>query len=144
MRKWILALLLACCVGTAFGQASSPTPILPNTVMWSPSPIDPAVLSAWFIGGPESRGMYALRVKIASGTKLPPHTHPDERLIVVLSGTIYVGFGETIDESKVVVIPEGGMYVVASGVSHYVWAKDGDATYQESGVGPTGTVFIKH
>jgi len=144
MRNRIPALLLACLVGTAFGQTGSPTPILPDTVKWSPSPIGPVLMSAWLIGAPESHGMYVQRIKIACGAKLPPHTHPDERFIVVLSGTIHVGFGETIDESKVVAIPESGMYVAPAGVPHYVWAKDGDAVYQESGVGPTETVFIKH
>ena len=75
--------------------------------------------------------------------KIAPHTHPDERISVVLSGTIYVGFGEVFDERNVVAIPAAGMYVAPAGVAHYVWAKDGDATYQESGIGPTAVNFIK-
>jgi uncharacterized RmlC-like cupin family protein len=62
---------------------------------------------------------------------------------VVLSGSIHVGFGELFDERKVVVIPTGGVYVAPAGVPHYVWAKDGDAVYQESGFGPTATEFVK-
>jgi quercetin dioxygenase-like cupin family protein len=76
------------------------------------------------------------------GGKIPPHTHPDERNSTVLSGTIYLGFGDTFDESNVVAIPTGAVYATPANVPHYVWAKDGDAIYQESGVGPTGTSFI--
>ncbi len=60
----------------------------------------------------------------------------------MLAGTLYVGFGETFDETKVVTIPTGAVYVAPANVPHYVWAKDGEAMYQEAGVGPTGTSFI--
>jgi hypothetical protein len=61
----------------------------------------------------------------------------------VLAGTLYVGFGENFDESRVVAIPAGAVYVTPANISHYVWAKEGDAIYQEAGVGPTGTSFMQ-
>lgn len=82
-------------------------------------------------------------MKLASGGKIPPHTHPDERNSTVLSGTIYVGFGAVFDESKVVAVPTGGVYVAPANQPHYIWVKDGDTIYQESGVGPTATVAGK-
>ena len=51
--------------------------------------------------------------------------------------------GETFDESNLVAIPTGAVFVTPANVPHYVWARDGEAIYQESGVGPTGTSFIK-
>jgi len=60
----------------------------------------------------------------------------------VLSGTLYVGFGETFDETKVVAIPSGAVYVAPAEVPHYIWAKEGEVWYQEMGMGPIGTVFI--
>ena len=42
-----------------------------------------------------------------------------------------------------VVIPAGAVYVTPAHVPHYIWAKDGEALYQESGIGPTATVIIK-
>ena len=68
--------------------------------------------------------------------------HPDERSSTVLSGTIYVGFGEIFDEARLVAIPAGAVYVAPANVPHYVWAKDGEAVYQEAGVGPTATTII--
>ncbi len=81
-------------------------------------------------------------MKLAAGGRIPPHTHPDERNSTVLAGTLYVGFGEDFDESKTVAIPAGAVYVTPANTPHYVWAKEGDAIYQEAGVGPTGTSFI--
>ena len=143
MRRSILVAILGCVVGSTSGQVSLPTPILPSTVKWSPSTATPGLESAWFVGAPEKQGIYAQRVRLPAGAKIAPHTHPDERFSVVLSGTIYVGFGEVFDEQSVAAIPAGGMYIAPAGVPHYVWAKDGDATYQESGIGPTAVNFIK-
>lgn len=80
---------------------------------------------------------------LQQGGKIPVHTHPDTRYSTVLSGTLYVGFGETFDESTLVVVPTGAVYVAPAGVKHYLYAKDGDVEYQEGGVGPTATVIQK-
>ncbi len=140
----VLVLLVAVLVvSLAFAQSTGPTPILPGTVHWVASPIAPGLEGAWFVGAENRPGVYVFRVKIPAGAVIPPHTHPDERNSTVLSGTIYVGFGETFDKSKAVAIPAGGMYVAPANVPHFVWAKDGDAVYQESGIGPTATNVIR-
>ncbi len=74
---------------------------------------------------------------------MPPHSHPDARQTTVLRGTLYVGFGDAFDERAVVAVPAEGVYVVPAGVAHYVWAKDADVMYQETGVGPTATTPIR-
>ena len=86
--------------------------------------------------------VYCVRVKLAAGGRIPPHTHPDGRNSTVLQGVLYVGFGRTFDESKVVAIPTGAICVIPADVPHHVWAKDGDVVYQEAGVGITRTIFI--
>jgi len=144
MRKYVLTALLVATVSSALAQSTSLKPILSDTIRWESSPVAPGLQVAWLLGTADKAGLYAQRVKLASGSKIPPHTHPDERVSTVLSGTIYVGFGENFDEKSVVAIPAGGMYVAPAGSPHYVWAKDGDAIYQESGIGPTGTNIIKH
>jgi quercetin dioxygenase-like cupin family protein len=136
-------LLLLGTASIALAQNNSPTPILPDTIKWQSSPVAPGVQNAWFVGSPDKPRLYAVRVKLPAGSKIPPHTHPDERFSIVLSRTIYVGFGENFDETNVVAIPTGGMYVAPAGLPHYVWAKDGDAMYQESAIGPTATNIIK-
>ena len=125
----------------AIAQANGPSPVLPDQLVWT-SP-RPGVQLAWVVGADKTAGPYILRVKLAAGALVPPHTHPDERNSTVLTGTIYVGFGDSVDKLQMVAIPVGGVYVAPAGVAHYIWAKDGEATYQESGVGPTATITIK-
>ena len=124
-------------------QSNAPAPVLPDSIRWV-SPVNVSGLqAAWILGAEQNSGPYIIRVKLATGARIAPHTHPDERNSTVLAGTIYVGFGETFDETRVVAIPTGAVYVAPANVPHYVWARDADAMYQEAGVGPTGTSFIK-
>ena len=143
--KRLLALLLLCggLVATAAAQSEVPTPILPDRLHWQGPPQIPALKAAWVLGTEQKPGPYILRVRLAASGLIPPHTHPDQRNTTVLSGTIYVGFGETFDADKVVVIPTGAVYVAPAEVPHYIWAKDGNAEYQEAGVGLTATVMLK-
>lgn len=138
-----LILLLFVFSRAVIAQSNAPTPILPDSLRWAGPPNIPALKAAWVLGADQKPGPYLLRVRLAANGRIPPHTHPDERSSTVLSGMIYVGFGETFDESKVVALPTGAVYVAPANVPHYVWAKDGDAEYQEAGVGPTGTAILK-
>lgn len=124
----------------AAAQDARPVPVLPQALTWSGPPDNPLLKTSWVVGAEKQPGAYLIRVKLGAGGRIAPHSHPDQRVSTVLSGTIYVGFGSTFDEAKVVAIPTGGVYVAPANVPHYVWAKDGPAQYQESGIGPTGTL----
>ena len=128
--------------GLAIAQSETPIALVPEHFSWRSLPDNPALESAWVLGdGKESRP-YILRVKLAAGGRISPHTHPDERNSTVLQGVLYVGFGRTFDESKVVAIPTGAVCVIPANLQHYVWARDGEGIYQEAGVGVNRTVFI--
>lgn len=140
-----------CCAGAALVDTASvatsddattdiPKPINPASMVWRSVPNNSALRVAWVLGAEQQPGPYLLRVQLASGGKIPPHTHPDVRNSTVLSGTLYVGFGATFDAAKTVAITTGGVYVAPANVPHYLWAKDGDVMYQESGVAPTATI----
>ncbi|MFM7540996.1 MAG: cupin domain-containing protein [Planctomycetota bacterium] len=119
-----------------------PMPLRPESFKWADSPVAKGFRAAWVLGQEKAPGPYILRVKASKGARLEPHSHPDERQTTVLSGTIWVGFGERFDESRMVEIPAGAVLVVPARTPHFVWARQGDAEYQETGVGPTGTVFV--
>lgn len=120
-----------------------PQPLLPEQARWFSPPAVPALRAAWLVGAEQAAGPYLLRVRLAAGGRFPPHTHPDTRYTTVLSGTLYVGFGERADETAVVAVPAGAIYEAPAGVPHWVWAKDGDVEYQESGIAPTATRVLR-
>lgn len=130
--------------GLAAAQGDAPRPISPDKLRWISPPAVPGLQATWMLGSERGSGLYLLRVKLAQGTKVPLHTHPDERNTTVLSGTLYVGFGRSIAKDKMVAVPAGSVYVAPANVPHYLWARDGEVVYQESGIGPTATEIIKH
>lgn len=144
MKRWLALLVFSAgFIAQATAQSDVPTPILPDRLHWAGPPQLPALQAAWVLGSEQKPGPYILRVRLAANGLIPAHTHPDERHTTVLSGTIYVGFGEAFDASKVVAVPAGAVYVAPANVPHYIWARDGDAEYQESGGGQTATVMLK-
>jgi quercetin dioxygenase-like cupin family protein len=146
MESW-LAILMTAFVAAgpshAFAQGAAPAVIGAEGVKWMSPPNLPGVQGAWLLGSQDKPGLYHFRVRLAAGARIPPHTHPDERSTTVMSGTILVGFGDTFDESRMVAVPAGSFYVAPAGVAHYLWARDGAATYQESGIGPSATNMLR-
>lgn len=138
MHGAMIALTVALLSGAVAAQ-TPPQPLRPEQATWFSPPTVPALKAAWLVGSEHGTGSYLLRVRLAAGGRFPPHTHPDTRYTTVLSGTLYVGFGERVDETAVVAVPAGAIYEAPAGEPHWVWAKDGDVEYQESGVAPTAT-----
>jgi quercetin dioxygenase-like cupin family protein len=145
MKRHALLAILALGVLTLGmpARCEPPLPILPDALSWLSPPGNPAVQGAWVLGDEHSPGPYILRVRLAADGRIAPHTHPDTRNTTVLSGTLYVGFGTVFDESAMVALPPGSVYVAPAGLAHFVRAKDGATLYQEAGVGPTATVPVE-
>jgi quercetin dioxygenase-like cupin family protein len=127
--------------GVAAAGELRPAPVLPDSLRWASPPGIPAVTAAWMLGAERAAGPYVLRVRLTAGGRIPPHAHPDARHTTVLSGTLYVGFGRESDDQLLVAVPTGAVYVAPANVPHFLLARDGEVVYQESGVGPTGTVL---
>lgn len=121
--------------------AEAPEPLTPDQFSWSSPPGLDYLKGAWVIGSEAEPGVYAFRVRLAEGGRIAVHTHPDERFTTVLTGTLLVGFDTTFDEENMVHVAAGSVYVAPADTPHYLWARDGDVEYQESGTGPTATQF---
>ena len=74
----------------------------PDTLKWGPAPpaypkgAEFAIIS----GNPGQEGPFVLRIKAPAGYKVPPHVHPADENVTVLSGTFNFGMGEKFDEAK--------------------------------------------
>jgi len=94
------------------------------------------------VGEPAKPGPYAVRTRLPAGLRLQPHTHPDSRIVLVVAGTFYVGYGERFDEAKLTALPPGSVFTEPAGEAHFSWAKDGEVTLHATGVGPTATTRV--
>jgi quercetin dioxygenase-like cupin family protein len=117
----------------------SPEVHRPADASWTAAPDAPALRTAWLMGRESEGGPYAVHFRLAQGGRVAVHAHPDQRLTTVLNGILYVGFGSIFDETRMLAVPAGAIFVVPSDQLHYLWAQDGDVEFQESGFGPSAT-----
>lgn len=75
-------------------------------------------------GDPSKAGPFAVRVMFPENYKVPAHWHPSYENVVVLEGTLYMGSGEKLDESKGMALNAGGYSAIPAKSPHYVFTKD--------------------
>jgi quercetin dioxygenase-like cupin family protein len=122
----------------ACAQQAEATAVLPESLKWNPTPF-PDVTVAVVAGNPMASGVYAILAKYRAGGRSAPHTHPDQRVVTVLSGTYYSGVGAVFDETKLRPLHSGSVLIVPANTPHYALAMDGETIVQEVGTGPTAT-----
>jgi len=76
-----------------------------------------------------------MRLKLPAGARLPPHTHPADERVTVISGSVHVALGDTFDAAKGIVVTAGGFYVNPTPLPHYLWT-DEECVIQVTGIGP--------
>ncbi|MDB5897335.1 MAG: cupin 2 protein [Ramlibacter sp.] len=74
--------------------------------------------------------MYVTRTRVPAGFHQAPGPQQFDRVGTVLSGTLYVTFGQRFDEQNVVAIEQGRIWTIPAHVSCFLWAKEGDVIVQ--------------
>lgn len=98
-------------------------------------------VSATFLTGSfDAEGLYAANSVMERGAVFPPHAHPDDRLSVVMEGTMYLGTGGEADPGGETAYPAGTAVLTRAGTFHWMAARDGDVRILEIGSGPSGTI----
>ncbi len=103
--------------------------------MDAPPSLPPGAQFAVLAGNPGSPGLYTIRLKMPSGYKIPPHTHPTAENVTVISGAMSFGMGDRFDESAGKKIKAGGFASMPAGMKHFGWAS-GPTVVQVHGAGP--------
>ena len=108
-----------------------------ESVVWGDAPpaLPKGAKLAVISGDPSKPGPFVVRVQFPAGAKVPPHWHPTDENVTVLSGTMSVGMGETWDDAKMQSFTAGSYAVFPAQSRHYVQAKTA-ATVQISAIGP--------
>jgi quercetin dioxygenase-like cupin family protein len=92
--------------------------------------------TAVLFGDPAKPGPYVVRLRWLPGNMSRPHSHPNDRFFVVISGTWWLGSGEKYDPASTVPVPPGTYVIHHAGQVHYDGAKDEPAVIQVWGMGP--------
>jgi quercetin dioxygenase-like cupin family protein len=141
MQRPLVAISLIALVSTV-ALAQEPT-VLPqaDAAKYAPAPFPPGSQQAIIVGNPKNAEAYIIRVKLPKGTKVAPHTHPNDENVTVISGTFHIGVGEKFDEAKGQAVKAGGLVSVPKGRPHFAWVSE-DSVIQLHGVGPAGATFV--
>ncbi len=122
--------------------ATAPVILTPATAKWQPAPGFKGFQMAAIVGDSSKAGTYyAYFLKFPTDGKAPPHFHGKTENIVVISGTVMFGLGDTMNVPKMMTFGPGAVVSVPAGVHHYAMAK-GPAVVEISGIGPDTTTLI--
>jgi hypothetical protein len=134
--------LLACATGSTRADVRSTIPPLPANASWTSNPALPSgAQMAVLAGKPQEPGLYATRVRFPPNFRVMPHSHPDDRLYTVISGTWKIGLGQRFDPALLDSFPVGAVYLLRAGTSHFHWSS-GESVVQITGTGPTATTYV--
>src|SRR6266576_3738006 len=70
-------------------------------------------------GDPTKPGLYTIQLTVPANTKIEAHTHPDDRVATVISGTWQIGYGTAFDEKKLKALVPGSFYTEPPNVAHF-------------------------
>jgi hypothetical protein len=117
--------------------------VTPAEIKWTPLPSMPkGAQIAVLHGSPAKPGLFTIRVKLPANFKLPVHSHPDERVRTILSGTYYSALGDKVDASKFVAFTPGTFSHVPPKVLQFAETRDEEVVFQITGIGPTRIDYL--
>jgi ketosteroid isomerase-like protein len=92
-------------------------------------------------GDPSKAGPYVVRLQMPAGYTIAPHWHPTDESVTVLSGTLGLGMGDTLDKTAAQDLGTGGFANMPAQMHHYAIAK-GATTVQIHGMGPFAITYV--
>src|SRR5437763_7076714 len=139
-----IALLGSAAISPAYAQsAAQPHQMMsPGELKWTAMPSLPCNAQLAVIEGPMNEAKpFTVRIKFPANCKIPPHFHPAIEHVTVISGTLNMGAGDTIDPSKSKPLAAGSVSIMQPQVHHFGWTKV-PTIVQVHGVGPWGITYV--
>jgi quercetin dioxygenase-like cupin family protein len=93
-------------------------------IQWRPCPpnLPSGCEIAILEGNPQSPDLFTVRFRLSEEFFMPPHSHPKDERVTVLSGKMAVAFGMNATRENAKQFGPGDYYVNARGAIHSVWA----------------------
>jgi quercetin dioxygenase-like cupin family protein len=143
MRTVLAVATLALSLSPALAQQSQHTMVNANEVQWKEAPpILPGAQISVLYGDPAKEGVFVLRLKFPANYKVPPHTHPVDEIVTVISGEFNLGMGKEFNESQLKPYTAGALIAMPPGMEHFVRTKQ-ETVVQISTRGPWALKFVR-
>ncbi len=133
--KTLLFVSVAALLAAAPAQAKS--------LKWGAAPpaLPAGAQMAVVSGDPGKAGAFVIRVKMPANYAVPPHHHPTDETVRVLSaGQLGYGMGDKLDKANAGSLTKGYHVVMMAGMNHWVFNAE-PVEIQVSGMGPFTIVY---
>ena len=138
----VLAAALALCLSPALAQEPQHTMVNAEDVQWKEAPpILPGARASVLYGDPTKDNLFVMRLKFPANYKVPPHTHPVDEIVTVISGEFNLGMGEEFDAAKSKSYTAGALIAMPPETPHFVHTEE-ETVIQISTRGPWALKFI--
>lgn len=138
MKLLFATAALALGLAPALAQESHHVMFNADKVEWQEGPaVLPGTQMAVLYGDPSQEGIFVARVKFPANYRIPPHTHPVDEIVTVISGQFNIGVGEDFDEAQTTPLTAGGFFSMTSGSPIFSYMT-GETVLQLSTSGPWG------
>jgi quercetin dioxygenase-like cupin family protein len=118
------------------------TMLTPDAIQWGPFPAGgPNAQLAVVSGDPGKSGPFVIRIKTPDGFHIPPHWHPGDEHITVISGTLALGMGDRFEEAALHDLPAGSYSMMPKKMRHFALSR-GETIVQVHGIGPFKVIYV--
>jgi quercetin dioxygenase-like cupin family protein len=139
----IVLIVAALALGLSSAHAQAPhTMVNADEVVWKDAPpILPDAQISVLYGDPSKEGVFVMRLKFPANYKVPPHTHPVDEIVTVISGEFNIGLGKEFDAAQTKPYTAGALIAMPPEMAHFVFT-DEETVVQISTRGPWALKFI--
>jgi len=109
---------------------------LPDQIEWKGRP-GSASQTAILFGDPAKPGLYVQLLKRGPDDWSQPHSHPNDRIITVLKGTMLIGTGAKFDRNNTVALGPGSVVRDIANQMHFDGTGPEGMTIEIVGMGPS-------
>lgn len=143
MRSLAVSVALAITAVPSNAHEPHHTVVSGDAVEWGPAPpsLPPGAQAAVLLGSPAKEGPFVLRLRFPAGFVVPPHRHSKDEFVTILSGSLTIQSGETVDRASLEGLPPATFIHLPAGMPHYLWAEE-DSVVQVNGVGPFDVTYV--
>ena len=135
--------LVLATAGGAGAQGKKEPSKAAKQLTWGPAPdaFPAGAKMAVEKGNPMKAGEFTVRLSFPANYRIPPHFHPTDEHVRVVSGAFLVGMGEAIDTSKTMKLAPGDTGTVPAKAHHYALTR-GATEISLRAVGPFAMTYV--
>lgn len=138
-----MKLLLLTCVPLLVAGSAVQAKSTHSHLKWTNGPpsLPSGAKMAVVSGNPGAKGKFVIELKMPADYAVPPHSHPTDEVLKVVSGKLHYAMSDKMNSSEAKTLTAGHFVTMKAKINHWVHAP-APATIQVSGMGPFEITYV--